>query len=154
MCPTLFNPIDHNPPGSSIHGILQARILSRLPSRLPRDLNPEIQPTSPAMACGFAYNVGRSGFHPWVGKIPWKRERLLNLVSWPGEFHVLYNPWGCKESDMTERLSLSHFHFLYQQHHLGSPIFSLETRNIQSKSSELSILMTMMCSTSQLCLTL
>ena len=26
---------------------------------------------------------------------------------WPGEFHGLYGPWGCKESDMTERLSLS-----------------------------------------------
>ena len=25
-CPTLYNPIDCNPPGSSIHGILQARI--------------------------------------------------------------------------------------------------------------------------------
>ena len=28
-------------------------------------------------------------------------------VFWPGEFHGLY-PWGCKELDMTERLSL-HF---------------------------------------------
>ena len=27
LCPTLCNPIDYNPPGSSIHGILQARIL-------------------------------------------------------------------------------------------------------------------------------
>ena len=27
-------------------------------------------------------------------------------VFWPGEFHGLYNPWGCKESDMTERLLL------------------------------------------------
>ena len=23
-------------------------------------------------------------------------------VFWPGEFHVLYSPWGRKESDMTE----------------------------------------------------
>ena len=28
---------------------------------------------------------------------------------WPGEFHGLYSPWGCKESDMTERLSLATF---------------------------------------------
>ena len=28
-------------------------------------------------------------------------------VFWPREFHGLYSPWGCKESDMTERLSLS-----------------------------------------------
>ena len=44
----------------------------------------------------------RPGFNPWVGKIPWKRERLPTPVSWPGEFHGLYSPWGCKELDMTE----------------------------------------------------
>ena len=26
---------------------------------------------------------------------------------WPGESYGLYSPWGHKESDMTERLSLS-----------------------------------------------
>ena len=26
-CPTLCDPIDYSPPGSSVHGILQARIL-------------------------------------------------------------------------------------------------------------------------------
>ena len=25
----------------------------------------------------------------WVGKIPWRRERLLTPVLWPGEFHGL-----------------------------------------------------------------
>ena len=29
-CPTLCNPIDHNLPGSSVHGILQARALERV----------------------------------------------------------------------------------------------------------------------------
>ena len=28
-------------------------------------------------------------------------------VFWPGEFHGLYSPWGCKESDRPEQLSLS-----------------------------------------------
>ena len=46
-------------------------------------------------------------FDPWVGKIPWRRERLPTLVFWPGEFHGLYRPWGHEESDTTERLSLS-----------------------------------------------
>ena len=52
---------------------------------------------------------GKPGLNLWVGKIPWRRERLPNPVFWPGEFHGLYiySPWGCKESDMTERLSLS-----------------------------------------------
>ena len=27
LCPTLCNPMDCSPPGSSVHGILQARIL-------------------------------------------------------------------------------------------------------------------------------
>ena len=38
----------------------------------------------------------------WVGKIPWRRDRLPTPVFWPGEFHGLFCPWGCKESDMTE----------------------------------------------------
>ena len=44
----------------------------------------------------------------WVGKIPWRRERLPTLntpVFWPGEFHQLYSPWGHKESYTTECLS-------------------------------------------------
>ena len=47
-----------------------------------------------------------TGFDPWVGKIPCRRERLPTPVFWPREFHDLYSPWGRKESDMTERLSL------------------------------------------------
>ena len=52
--------------------------------------------------------MGGPGFNPWVGKIPWRRERLPSPVFWPGEFHGLYSPWSRKESDTTERLSL-HF---------------------------------------------
>ena len=47
---------------------------------------------------------GRPAFNPWVGKIPWRRERLPTPAFWPGEFH---SPWGCKELDTTEWLSLS-----------------------------------------------
>ena len=48
-------------------------------------------------------NLSSIGF----GKIPWRRERLPTPVFWPGEFHGLYSPWGCKEWDMTEQLSLT-----------------------------------------------
>ena len=34
---------------------------------------------------------GRPGFNPWVGKIPWGRERLPTPIFWPGEFHGLYS---------------------------------------------------------------
>ena len=53
----------------------------------------------------------RPGFDPWVGKIPWRRERLPTPVLWPGEFHGLYSLWGLKESDTTERVSLSAHQF-------------------------------------------
>ena len=55
-CPTLRDPMDCSPPGSSVRGILQAR-LSGLPCPPPRDLpNPGIKLTSltsPALAGGF-----------------------------------------------------------------------------------------------------
>ena len=51
-----------------------------------------------------ARNAGELSWEdlPWVGKIPWRRERLLTPVFWPGEFHGLYGPQGCKESDTIE----------------------------------------------------
>ena len=45
---------------------------------------------------------GRPKFIPWVGKIPWRGERLPTPVFWPGEFHGVYSLWGHKKSDMTE----------------------------------------------------
>ena len=50
--------------------------------------------------------VKRSQFDSSVGKIRWRRNRLPSPVFWPGKFHGLYSPWGLKESDMTEWLSL------------------------------------------------
>ena len=49
-CPTLWDPVDCSPPGSSIHGIHQARILEWLPFPSPGDLpNPGIEPRSPTL---------------------------------------------------------------------------------------------------------
>jgi len=47
-----------------------------------------------------------TGVSSLIGKIPWQRERLPTPVFWPGEFCGLYSPWGCKESDTAEPLSL------------------------------------------------
>ena len=49
-----------------------------------------------------------------VRKIPWRR-KTNTPVFLPGESHgqrrlTGYNPWGCKESDMTEQLTLSWGH--------------------------------------------
>ena len=43
----------------------------------------------------------RPGFDPWVGKISWRKEWLPTPGFWPGEFHGLYSPWGCKELYLT-----------------------------------------------------
>ena len=40
-CPTLCGPIDYNPQGSFVHGILQARILEWVDISFPRDLKGE-----------------------------------------------------------------------------------------------------------------
>ena len=49
----------------------------------------------------------------WVQSLGWEdpleKGRLPLPVFWPRELHGLYNPWGRKESDTTEQLSLLHF---------------------------------------------
>ena len=73
----------------------------------------------------------RSGFNPWVGKIPWRRKWQPTPVFLPEKSHgqrslAGYSPWGLKESDMTERLSL-HFtlSFYWLVHHLCEKILIL-----------------------------
>ena len=55
----------------------------------------------------------RPGFDLWVGKIPWRREWLPTPGFLPEEFHgqrrlAGYSPWGRRESDTTEGLTLVH----------------------------------------------
>ena len=60
-----------------------------------------------------------TGFDPWIGKIPWRREYLPTPVSLLGEFHgqrslAGYSPWGHKELDSIEGLTLFFsFDYLY-----------------------------------------
>ena len=53
----------------------------------------------------------RPGFYPWVGKILCRRAWQPTPVFLPGEFHGQRNlvdssPWGLRESDTTEQLTL------------------------------------------------
>ena len=51
LCLTLRNPMDCSPPGSSVHGIFQARILESVVISFSRDLpTPGIKPRSPSIA--------------------------------------------------------------------------------------------------------
>ena len=52
----------------------------------------------------------RGRFHPWTGKIPWRRKWQPTAVYLPEKSHgqrsqVGYNPWGRKESNTTEGLN-------------------------------------------------
>ena len=49
-----------------------------------------------------ASNVGDLGWED-----PLEKGKVPIPVFWPGEFHGLYSPWGHKELDMNEWLSLS-----------------------------------------------
>ena len=59
-----------------------------------------------------ACSAGDGEFHPWIGKIPWRRAWQPPPVLLPGESHgqrslAGYSPWGHTESDTTGWLSSS-----------------------------------------------
>ena len=51
-------------------------------------------------------DVGDLGSIPGLGRSPGEGKGYALPVFWPGEFHGQYSPWGRKESDTTEQLSL------------------------------------------------
>ena len=104
-CPTLSDSMDCSLPGSSAHGILQARVLEWVVIAFSTG-----GLSGKDFACQYR-RCKRLRFNPWVWKIPWRRAWLLTPVFVPGESHgqrnlVGYRPRGCKESDMTEQLTL------------------------------------------------
>ena len=59
------------------------------------------------MTCGSAgkestCNVGDLGLIPGLGRSPGEGKGYLLQYSGLKNFHGLYTPWGCKESDTTE----------------------------------------------------
>ena len=57
-----------------------------------------------------ALECKRPGCHPWVRKIPWRREWLPTTVFLNGEFHgqrnlARYSPWGRKESEQARSVT-------------------------------------------------
>ena len=63
--------------------------------------------------------VWETWFDLWVGKIPWKKAWQPISVFLPGESHeqrslVVCSPWGCKELDRIEWLSMHTYIFALQ----------------------------------------
>ena len=54
-----------------------------------------------------ACNAGDLGLIPGLGRFPGERNSY-KMVFWLAEFHGLYSSWDHKDSDMTERLSLTY----------------------------------------------
>ena len=81
-CPTLCDPMDCTQPGSSVHGILQARILEWVAISSSRDLpNPGIEPRSPVL------QVNSLPSEP-----PGKSFRICHGYVYLPDFHASYFP--------------------------------------------------------------
>ena len=75
--------MEHSPPGSSVHGILRARILEWVIISLSRDLpDPGIEPVSPALVDSLitvppgkegtsAAEQGSANYWPWARSFPY-----------------------------------------------------------------------------------
>ena len=137
LCPTLCDPMDWRPTGSSVQGILQARILQwvaisfskgssqpRSPA-LQADSLPSQPPGKPSSRITIILISGlarwhsdkesacqfrrhkRHGFSPWVGKIHWSRKWQLAPVFLPGELHGLRTWWVTVHGVTKSRTRLS-----------------------------------------------
>ena len=104
-CPTLSDPMDCSLPGSSVHGISQARVLEW-----------------GAISFSLCYSNPKERMQHFGSRRKgtpilyfWRRQWQPTPVLLPGKSHgrrslVDCSPWGCEELDTTERLHF-HFHF-------------------------------------------
>ena len=70
LCPTLCNPMDYSPPGSSVHGISHMKILEWVaissPGHLPRPGTEPASPTGRFFTCHWATREALSKSSPFV----------------------------------------------------------------------------------------
>ena len=90
--PTLCDPMNCNPPGSSVHGISQARILAWVAIPTGVVAKTRSQRIEGGIPCGSdgkesAHQYRRCRFDPWVWKIPWRRKWQPIPVFLPGKSH-------------------------------------------------------------------
>ena len=104
LCPTLCDPVDCNPPGSSVHGILQARIPEQVAMPSSRGTSwPRIEPSvlmSPALVGGF-FTTGTSwealslitqrSLWPLLSLPSWDSPLLPMLFLFPVNFHLCFS---------------------------------------------------------------
>ena len=90
-CPTLWDPMDHSPPGSSVHGVFQARILEWVAIPTCRRSSPPRDRTH--VSC-ISCTEGRFFTTELPGKLP-NYNRISTKTS-----HVSW-PWSVRESNVS-----------------------------------------------------
>ena len=118
-CPTLSDPMDCSLPGSSIHGIFQARVLEWVAIAF-SDIYATIYKLGlPGGSAGkeYACSAGDPGSVPGLGRVsregngyPLWYSCLEKSID-----RGVYSPWGCKESDVTEQHTLTFFSYIDNQ---------------------------------------
>ena len=118
--------MDCSPPGSSVHGTFQARILEWVAISFFRGSSQPRDQTRVSLIVGRHFTVWATGeatkdvgcanakkiylpmqetrckFDPWVGKIPQRREWHHLLVFLPGKFHRQRSLEGCSLSSVAQ----------------------------------------------------
>ena len=111
-CPTLYDPMDCSLPGSSVHGLLQARILEWVA------LHQGIFPTrgsNPHLLCLLHWQVGSSPLAP-PGK-PMNGTNSNSADLGPGILLPILPPCYCKKGTQTHtRTPLSNHHLVSSRH--------------------------------------
>ena len=112
-CPTLCNHMDGSTPGfSALH------YLPEMAQIHVHSVSDAIQPSHPLLSpspfkdflvAQLVKNppaMQETGFDPWAGKIPWRRERLPIPVFWPEELDCIVHGVAKSQAQM------NNFHFL------------------------------------------
>ena len=81
LCPTLWDPMDCSPPGSSVHRLLQARILEWVAIPFRRGSSPPRERTWVSCIAGRFFTVWAMREFPNLGR-EWDRRRQDDGISW------------------------------------------------------------------------
>ena len=130
--PTLYHPMDCSPPGSSVHGNLQSRVVEWVAIPFSRDLpNAGTEPRSPALRADSSLSepTGKpqeSVFSLLMAKVQslvweprfWKRQdkkkkRERKLNNGTNKFYIVYNYYSIKLFYSNKFHHSTHFFFLF-----------------------------------------
>ena len=111
-CPTLCDPMDCSPPDSSVHGILQARILEKVAILFSRGPSWPWDQTSVSCTAGRFITVWATEEAPWNGKKP------IIILPHPQYYFCYLSPW---ERHAIMKLSVHRFSFKKMETELQKP---------------------------------